>query len=148
MCHRRRRRLCPTATCIPVSHGMCCPPALTCHPPSLCHCPLCAAAAAAALYVPLPPHSRCPHLPPFATTCSSATHVPPAFQAPLPHTQVPPHSDGPPLPTRFPRAQTPPTARLRPTPTYGVAATLVGIHLWHVQLKVQSKPVVVDLCPV
>ena len=72
---------------------------------------------AAAVYVPLPPHSRFPHLPPFAAT--HPTHVPPAFWAPLPRTHVPPRSDGPPPPTRFPCARTPPTACPRPTLTYG-----------------------------
>ena len=109
--------------CIPISHGTCClpssccPPVLTCHPPFLCCCPLCAATAA--LYVPPPSHSRCPHLPPFAAT--HPTHMPPAFRAPLPHTHMPLHSDGPPPPTCFPCAQTPPTACPRPTPTYGDA---------------------------
>ena len=76
-----------TLVCHPV--GSCLPPTLSCAttpshatlpppPPSMHHhhhtlcatgcCPL-HAATATTVYVLLPPHSRCPHLPPFATTC-------------------------------------------------------------------------------
>ena len=61
-------------------------------PPRHHHRPLCIAAAApyvllaAALYVPLPPYSRCPRLPPFAAM--RPTPMPPHFG---PHHRVPTH---------------------------------------------------------
>ena len=65
------------------------------------HCPL---RAATAIYVPLLPHSRCPHLLPFATM--HLTPVPPHFGP----TTVYPHAlalGWPPPPTHFPHARTP-----------------------------------------
>ena len=76
------------------SHATCIVPCHMPPPPPLCaitiglttgHCPL---RAAATIYIPLLPHSRCPHRPPF--TAMHLTPMPLHF-GPCPHARTAPH---------------------------------------------------------
>ena len=97
MAHQRRRLIPGPIVCHP--HRTL-PRAATAAP--MCHHYQCATAA---IYISLLPHSRCPHLPPFATM--HLTPVPPHVLGPPPCTHVPLCSDSPPPPTHFPHAWTP-----------------------------------------